>query len=195
MRCIIGAYKQGGQTMEESQLLRNKAREILAKIPVEEKRELIAKSRWTCDSHWMMAMVMNAGWDVANKMNLQVAQAVGKVEMLRLMKILNLNKPKDENEFMMLVMLAMETFITQDYFDYEFKSLSSGNGVGIIKQCYAYTKVRSINVEKDYECGCFGLRAGWYQAMGLDVKEKLIKCLKDGADQCEIMVESLAFPV
>jgi hypothetical protein len=179
----------------ENQELKNTARTILAKIPVEEKRELIAKSRWTCDSHWMMSMVMSAGWDAANKMNLQVGQAVGKTEMHRLMKVLGLNKPKSEKEFMMLMTLAMETFITQDYFDYEFKTLSSGNWVGIIKQCYAYTKVKSINVDKDYECGCFGLRAGWYQAMGLDVKEKLIKCLKDGADQCEIMVEGLTLLV
>ena len=180
--------------MEESQSLKNTAREILAKIPVEEKRELIAKSRWTCDSHWMMAMVMNAGWDVANKMNLQVGQKTAKVEMHRLMKLLNLEKPKDEKEFMLLMTLAMETFITQDYFDYEFKIMNSGKWIGIIKQCYAYTKVKSINVEKDYECGCFGLRAGWYEAMGLNVKEKPVKCLKDGADQCEIVVENLAFP-
>ena len=180
--------------MEKSQLLKNTAREMLAKIPVEEKRELVAKSRWTCDSHWMMSMVMNAGWDIANKMNLQVGQAVGKVEMLRLMKALDLNKPKNEKEFMLLMTLAMETFITQDYFDYEFKLSTPDKWVGIIKQCYAYTKVRSINVDKDYECGCFGLRAGWYQAMGLEVKEKLVKCLKDGADQCEIIVDGLAFP-
>jgi hypothetical protein len=178
----------------ENQESKNMARKKLAVIPVEEKRELVAKSRWTCDSHWMMSMVMNAGWDVANKMNLQVGQAVGKVEMLRLMKVLGLNKPKNEKEFMLLMTLAMETFITQDYFDYEFKLSTPDKWVGIIKQCYAYTKVRSINVEKDYECGCFGLRAGWYQAMGLDVKEKLIKCMKDGADQCEIMVDGLTFP-
>ena len=181
--------------MKKSQTLKNMARAKLAMIPIEEKRELIAKSRWTCDSHWMMSMVMNAGWDIANKMNLQVGQAVSKTEMLRLMKVLGMDKPKDEKEFMLLVTMAMETFTTQDYFDYEFKSLSPGTWVGIVKQCYAYTKVRSINVEKDYECGCFGLRAGWYQAMGLDIKEKLIKCLKDGDDQCEIMVEGLAFPL
>lgn len=179
----------------ENQELKNMARKKLALIPVEEKRELVAKSRWTCDSHWMMSMVMNTGWDIANKMNLQVGQAVGKVEMHRLMKILGMDKPKNEKEFMMLMTLGMETFITQDYFDYEFKLLSSGKWVGIIKQCYAYTKVRSINVDKDYECGCFGMRQGWYQAMGLEVKETLVKCLKDGDSQCEIMVEGLAFPL
>lgn len=177
----------------ENQDLKNMARKKLALIPIEEKRELVAKSRWTCDSHWMMSMVMNAGWDIANKMNLQVGQAVGKVEMHRLMKILGLDKPKNEKEFMMLMTLGMETFITQDYFDYEFKLLSSGKWVGIIKQCYAYTKVRSINVDKDYECGCFGMRQGWYQAMGLEVKETLVKCLKDGADRCEITVENVVY--
>ncbi|OGP91545.1 MAG: hypothetical protein A2031_09185 [Deltaproteobacteria bacterium RBG_19FT_COMBO_43_11] len=180
--------------MEANQESKNIARKKLALIPVEEKRELVAKSRWTCDSHWMMSMVMNAGWDVANKMNLQVGQAVGKVEMLRLMKVLGLDKPKNKKEFMLLMTLGMETFITQDYFDYEFKLLSPGKWVGIIKQCYAYTKVKSINVDKNYECGCFGMRAGWYQAMGIEVKENLVKCLKDGDNQCEIIVENLSFP-
>ena len=179
--------------MEANQELKNIARKKLALIPVEEKRELVAKSRWTCDSHWMMSMVMNAGWDITNKMNLQVGQATGRVEMHRLMKILGLDKPKNEKEFMMLMTLGMETFITQDYFDYEFKLLSSSKWVGIIKQCYAYTKVKSISVDKDYECGCFGLRQGWYQAMGVEVKENLVKCLKDGDSQCEIEVENLAF--
>jgi hypothetical protein len=180
--------------MDESQILKNKARAMLAKIPVEEKRELVAKSRWTCESNWMMSLVFTAGWEVANKVKIQVGQAVGKAEMHRLMKVLDLNKPKNEKEFMMLITMGMETFITKDYFDYEFKLLSSGKWVGIIKQCYAYTKVHSINVDKDYECGCFGMRQGWYQAMGLEVKENLVKCLKDGADRCEITVENVVYP-
>ena len=63
-------------------------RKLLDKLPVEEKREMVAKSRWTCDSNWMMAMVFTSGWEAANKMNLQVAQSVGKAEMHRLMKLL-----------------------------------------------------------------------------------------------------------
>ena len=177
----------------EFKKLQNTARTMLEQIPVEDKRELVAKSRWTCDSHWMMSMVLNAGWEVANKMNLIVAEEVGKVEMHRLMKALNLDRPRNEKEFMILMTMAMETFITQDYFDYEFKTDTPGKGIGIIKQCYACTKVKSINVDKDYECGCFGLRRGWYKAMGLEVKENLVKCLKDGAEQCEIVIEGTTF--
>jgi hypothetical protein len=180
--------------MMESEELRNAAREILARIPVESKKEIVAKSRWTCESNWMMALVFAAGWDVANKMNIQVGQAVGKAEMRRLMKSLGMDRPKNDTEFMILVTLGMETFITKDYFDYEFRFLSPGKMLGIVRQCYAYTKIRSIGAEKNYQCGCFGMRAGWYQAMGLEVKENLVKCLKDGADRCEITVENIVYP-
>jgi hypothetical protein len=178
----------------ESTDLKDAAREMLAKIPDESKREMIVKGRWTCDSNWMMALVFTAGWDVANKTNLQVGQAVGKAEMHRLMKASGIERPKNDREFLMLVSLAMETFITKDYFDYEFKILGPGRILGIVRKCYAYTKVSSIGAEKDYQCGCFGMRAGWYEAMGLEVKENLVKCLKDGADRCEIMVENVVYP-
>jgi len=169
------------------------ARVMLKRIPEAVRREMIAKSRWTCDSHWMMSMVMNAGWGVANEMNLQVGKTVGHVEMQRLLKVMNLKKPANVEDFSMMLAMAMETFVTKDYFDYEFVLRDLGEKVGIIHQCYANTKLRSIGAEKDYQCGCFGLRAGWYQAMGVEVKEKLLKCLKDGDDYCEILIEDIVF--
>lgn len=173
--------------------LKSEVRKMLGSIPTDTMREIIAKSRWTCDSHWMMAMVMNGGWDIANKMNLQVGKTTGKIEMLRLMRDLNMEKPKNDHEMLTLMAAAMETFVTKDYFDYEFQILSSGTMLGIVHKCYAYTKVSSIGVDKNYQCGCFGMRAGWYEAMGLEVKENCTKCLKDGADQCEIVIENICY--
>jgi hypothetical protein len=167
-------------------------RKLLDKLPAEEKREMVAKSRWTCDSNWMMAMVFTSGWEAANKMNLQVAKSVGKAEMHRLMKLLGIERPRREEEVMKLMSIAMQTFVTRDYFDYEFKVLEPGKTLAIVRQCYAYTKTSSIGVEKDYQCGCSGMRAGWYEAMGVEVKESLKKCLKDGSDHCEIIGEYVA---
>jgi len=165
---------------------------MIARIPREEMREIIAKSRWSCASHWQMSAVMALGWEAANKMNLQVDQSVGNVEMKRLMEALNLERPRGRDQFLWMMTLAMETFITKDYFDYEFEP---GSDIGIIRSCYAYTKVRSLGFEKEYACGCFGLRQGWwYQAMGVQVTEKLLKCLKDGDDRCEILLEKFIFP-
>jgi len=73
----------------ESRDLKDAAREMLTKIPVEAKREIVAKSRWTCESTWMMALVFTAGWDVANKMNIQVGQAAGNAECTGFINSLN----------------------------------------------------------------------------------------------------------
>ncbi|PKN88999.1 MAG: hypothetical protein CVU51_02435 [Deltaproteobacteria bacterium HGW-Deltaproteobacteria-1] len=179
--------------MNDYQLLKKTAPKMLDKITMEEKRELLAKSKWTLDSYWMMAVAMNSGWDIANQMNLQVAQRTSKVEMLRLVKLLNMEKIKDRNEFMILFEIAMQTLLPQEYFDYEFQFQSPDKGIGIMKRCYAHTKVKSINVDKDYQCGCFGIRAGWYEAMGVTVKETMIKCLKDGNSRCETVIENITF--
>ena len=92
-----------------------------------------------------------------------------------------------------MVTMAMETFITRDYFDYEFGFTDSGENIGTIHRCYANTKIRDIGAQNDYQCGCFALRAGWYEAMHVEVKEKLLRSLKDGDDRCEIIIEDIIF--
>ncbi len=160
----------------------------LAEIPQSALQEMLAKSRWACDSHWMMAFVIAAGWEAANQANLQVTRAVGKAEMHRLMKLLGMEGVPSDEEFMLLVRIAMECFTTSDYWEYQTLITDLGEMKALVTRCYAYTKVASIGVEKDYQCGCFGLRAGWYDAMGIDVDETLVACLKDGDPHCEIVV-------
>ncbi len=169
------------------------AQTILKDIPYDDMRELMLKNRFTCDSHWMMPMVMNMGWEVANKVNQDVSTSVGHVEMRRLMKTLNLSKPSNEEEFMILLSLAMEAFLPKKYFDYKLTESDSGRKMAVVNHCYSNTKLRSINAEKEYQCGCFGLRAGWFQAMNIGVKEELVKCLKDGDVRCEIEIAGIDF--
>jgi len=173
--------------------LKDLAGKTLAGIPRKEMQQMLAKGRWTCDSNWMMALVLHAGWEAANSANLEVGKAVGKAEMHRLMRLLGLERPRNSEELIFQMSLAMECFITDDYWDYEFKRIE-GNWIGIVRQCYAYTKTKSIGVEDDYRCGCFGLRAGWYQAMGIEVEERVIKCMKDGDERCEILLENIIYP-
>ncbi len=178
------------QPKERESALRAQVRSKLAEIPRASLQEMLAKSRWACDSHWMMAFVINNGWETANRVNLEVVKATGKADMHRLIKLVGMEEVSTDEEFRLLIMMAMEVFTTRDYWEYETRVLPSGEMKAYISRCYAYTKTRSIGVERDYECGCFGLRAGWYEAMGVDVEEVLIRCLKDGDSQCEIHLES-----
>lgn len=165
----------------------------IKEIGIDEKHEMIIKSRWSCDSYWMMFMVLNAGWDLANKTNMEVGEKLGLVEMRRLLKATNLQPPKNPDEFMVLLKLGMEMFLTKDYFDYQFIPSDSGISTAVINQCYANTQLRKIGAEKEYKCACFNVRGGWYQALNLEVKETLRKCLIKGDDCCEILIEDIDF--
>jgi len=186
--------KTGEESMEKTGDLKARARDLLLGIPREDMQPLLAKSRWTCDSNWMMALVMNAGWEAANAANLEVGKAAGKAEMHRLMRLLDLKEPANDDEFIFQLTLAMESFVTGDYWDYEIRNVD-GTWLGIVHRCYAFTKTKSIGVQDDYRCGCFGLRAGWYQAMGLKVEERLVKCMKEGEDRCEVALENIEYHI
>lgn len=167
------------------------AKAAVSRIPEADRMEILAKSRFSQESRWMMAMVVATGWDMANRMNLEVGADVGEAEMHRLMELLEIEKPRDEAEALLLLAMAMELFATKKYFDYEFKPLGQDRILGIVYECYANTKVRSIGVEDQYECGCFGMRSGWYRALGIEPKETLVKCMKAGDDHCEILINIL----
>jgi hypothetical protein len=168
---------------------RSAVKEILASIPEEDRLELLRKSRFSCESRSMMAAVAVAGWEAANDMNRLVASAVGEGEMHRLLALLGRDSPKTDDELVLLVSMAMELFTPKKYFDYEFKLLEPGKMVGIVNRCLACTKVKALGVEENYDCGCFGMREGWYRAMGVEVRERLLMSMLDGDDHCEILVE------
>jgi len=113
-------YRRCGMTKTD---VLSAAKEVLSGIPEADKLELVAKSRFSCESRSMMAAVVAAGWEKANDMNLQVGAAVGEGEMHRLMALLDWSSPKNDEEFLLMVATAMELFAPKKYFDYEFKLL------------------------------------------------------------------------
>jgi hypothetical protein len=169
--------------------LKQAADDLLYTLPEEDKLELLAKSRFSCESRWMTAMAMTAGWEVANRLNLEVGASVAEGEMRRLMKLAGWSGAKEDSDVLLMVWTAMELLTPKKYFDYSLEFVAPGRMLGVLTQCLACTKVKSLGVERDYECGCFGLRAGWYRAMGIKARETLQKCMLEGDERCEILVE------
>jgi hypothetical protein len=165
------------------------AGDLLETLPESEKLELLAKSRFSCESRWMTAMALTAGWEAANRLNLEVGTSVAEGEMRRLMKLAGWSGPKDDDELLLMVQTAMDLLTPKKYFDYTLVYLEPGRMMGVLTECLACTKVRALGVESDYRCGCFGLRAGWYSAMGVKVRETLQKCMLEGDERCEILLE------
>jgi len=58
--------------------------------------------------------------------------------------------------------------------------------VATIHRCVILNNVKRAGMAEPYECGCFAMRAGWYEPLGVDFEETLGKCFKAGDDKCEI---------
>ncbi len=166
---------------------------VLEAIPEAEKLEMLTKARFSCESRWMMMMVAAAGWDKANDFNFLVAEAVGRGEMSRLMQVTGTGRPRNGDGFMRLVVMARELFLPKKYFEAVFERPAPDVFIARMRKCLACTKVSSLGVQDRYRCGCFAMRHGWYEAMGVRVRETLDSCLLNGDECCEVRGEVLSY--
>lgn len=158
----------------------------LSSIENEQRTEIIRKTWTSHDARWQMAVFQEFGWEKGNKLNQQVMRDIGKGMMYRLMKALGISEIKNVEAFQAICTAAIDFYFPN--FSYQVKPLSDTSFLGIIESCDTYENVKKAGVINYYECGCFAMRSGWYDALGLEAKEELGKCLKNGDNICEIFV-------
>jgi hypothetical protein len=114
---------------------------------------------------------------------------MGKVMMHRLMNALGNPEVKNIEELEAVCSAAMNLYYPPPTFVYRFERLSNTSLLGVIEKCAILENVKKAGVTDFYECGCFAMRSGWYEALGAEVKEELGKCLKRGDKTCEIVLK------
>ena len=160
--------------------------DLLSPIKNEQRMDILRKTWLSHDARWQMAVFQECGWEKGNKLNQDVSRDIGKGMMHRLMKALGISKVNNIEELQALCSAAMELYYPPPNFVYQFERLNDTTILGIIKSCGSYENVKKAGVLDNYECGCFAMRSGWYESLGLEAQEKLGKCLKKGDDVCEI---------
>ncbi len=161
---------------------------LLSNLTNEQKIDILRKNWQSHDARWQFATFKKIGPKKSNKLNQDVVRGMGKVMMHRLMKGLGILKVNNIKEFESISSAAMDLFFSPSQFHYKFKKVSDSLIMGYIEKCNTNNNIKRVGMEKLYECGCFALRSGWYDAFGVDVEEKCFKCLKDGDEICEIAI-------
>ncbi|GAB4312395.1 MAG: hypothetical protein Kow0069_13170 [Promethearchaeota archaeon] len=87
-------------------------------------------------------------------------------------------------EFAAVMDAAMRLFFSPTNFSYRFEVIQNETPLG-----GSVLGIRRVGAVGAYECGCFAMRSGWYEAMGLDARETCTKCLLEGDEVCEIRVD------
>jgi hypothetical protein len=162
---------------------------MLNRLSSELQKDLLIKGWMSHDARWYMAVAEHFGIEAANRMNQMVARDLGRVEMKRFMKALNLSPSRHIEEYLNLKKAALSMF-GHDLVDYEIKILDHQSYEMHLKRCFAHENIVKAGIKDEYECGIFSRLQGWIDAQGLEheVTPALGKFMKVLGKECSYNV-------
>ena len=161
---------------------------LLSSITDQKRAEIHRKNWMSLDARWQMAVFQECGIELGNKLNKTVIQEMGKVMMYRLMGATEISEVSNISELEAICSAAMELYYPPPAIKFHFEQQSDTSLLGVIEYCITNENVKKVGMSEYYECGCFAMRSGWYEALGVNAEEKLGKCLKSGDEVCEISI-------
>ncbi|MDI7261844.1 MAG: DUF6125 family protein [Thermodesulfobacteriota bacterium] len=158
---------------------------MLNRLSFEMEKDLLIKGWMSHDARWFMAVAENFGIEAANQLNQIVARELGRVEMKRYMKTMNVLPPKDIDEHLNLKKSAISLY-GPDLIEYEITVLDSQSYKMHLQRCFAHENIVKTGIKDQYECGIFARLEGWIDAQGLEHRliPPLSQCMKVLGKEC-----------
>jgi hypothetical protein len=152
---------------------------MVSRLSSEIQKDLLIKGWMSHDARWFMAVAEHFGIEHANRLNQKVARELGRVEMKRFMKALDLSPSRNMEEYLNLKKAALSMF-GPDLVDYEIKILDHQTYEMHLTRCFANENIVKAGIKDQYECGIFSRLQGWIDAQGLEheLAPPLGKCMK-----------------
>jgi hypothetical protein len=158
---------------------------MLNRLSSEIQKDLLIKGWMSHDARWFMAVAEYSGIEHANRLNQKIVRDVGRVEMKRFMKALNLSPSRNMEEYLNLKKAALSMF-GRDLVDYDIKILDHQSYEMHLKRCFAHENILRAGIKDQYECGIFSRLQGWIDAQGLEheLTPALGKCMRVLGKEC-----------
>ena len=162
---------------------------MTSRLSFDVQKDLLIKGWMSHDARWYMAVAEHFGIAHANRLNQMVTRELGRVEMKRLMKALNLSTPKNTEEYINLMNTAISLY-GPDLIEYEVKILDHQSYEMHLKRCFAYENIVRAGIEDRCECGVFARLQGWIDAQELshELIPSLGKCMKVLKKECKYTI-------
>lgn len=162
---------------------------MLNNLSFDSQKDLLIKGWMSHDARWYMAVAEHFGISHANHLNQIVARELGRVEMKRFMKALNLSPSRNMEEYLNLKKAALSMF-GRDLVDYEIKILDHQSYEMRFRRCFAHENIVKAGIKDQYECGILSRLQGWIDALGLehDLTPPLGKCMKVLGRECSYKI-------
>jgi hypothetical protein len=158
-------------------------------LSFEMEKDLLIKGWMSHDARWFMTVTQNFGIDTANRMNQFVCREIGRVEMKRFMKTLELTQPKNLEEYLTYHKKAFALY-GFGLAEYDIKILDHQSYEIHLKRCFAFENIVRAGIKDQYECGILARIQGWIDAQGLEheLKPSLGKCMMVLGKECRYTI-------
>jgi len=135
-------------------------------IELPELRELLSKCWMTHDAMWFVHCVQECGIETANLINRAAVRSMAKIEVKRMMKILDVG-PIGEMDQLKSFLEAALWLIKADFMKFEPSFPSENTYRWDMPECFAFEGVSKIGAIDEYQCGIFSRLEGWLDGIGV----------------------------
>lgn len=135
-------------------------------IERDELRELLGKCWMTHDAMWFANCLKECGIETANRINQAAVRSMAKIEVKRLMKVLDLASVGSWGELRVFLDAGVE-LIRCDFMKFEPSYPAENTYRWDMPACFAYDGIQKLGVIEGYQCGIFTRLEGWLDGLGL----------------------------
>lgn len=139
---------------------------------------------WLHDARWYQGVARRFGQEVANEIN---AEALNFVARRVAAWYVREHGPVDPNDLDAVVKAFGEIsriMWSDEMMDYENVVEGPERWDTVISRNFALKMLAAAGTLEGYECPCPDLRAGWFEGMGVCVRDRRTQCLRDGDAAC-----------
>jgi hypothetical protein len=160
-------------------------KELLDSLTHEERRKILLRNWMSHDGHWFRHVVEEFGPEAANKLNMRTCRSIGRTDWFRLVKALRIDKVRSLEHFLEIFKAAWQLY-APPHIDVDI-TIKGNRITAQVKKCFAYEGVKSIGIEKIYDCGIFERIRSWLDAAGVkyELEPPIGKCLKAQGKKCK----------
>lgn len=143
------------------------------------------KNWMTHDSRWSLAVTMEHGIEVTNRLNRFAVRELGKIESYRIPRALDWPEVNNLDDFILMNEVILSLAIP-DEFNYQVRKKSDVSLDVQVEECFAYEKVREVGISGLCECGIFDRVMEWAEMhrMKCEIEPAFGACNKAHGREC-----------
>jgi len=151
-----------------------------------ETREKTLRDMWVShDSRWFIKVIGECGFDVANKLNLEVMKSIGKTEMKRLLAELDMGKIDNAEKLKKIFEMAVELYLPSEH-QYKFEIQDNDTVLGKVIKCFIYSFLEKAGTTGIYQCPGKTRCDSWLQVCGINGESIADKTAQNCNGNCTI---------